>query len=137
MKLPIALMVLSLAPLQADAAATCEARSGRQAGVLLELASQRDAAVIALSDHGFGPCRALVNVNGLLQRAGLQRKLTSGTRFRYRINRLSDRLRGWKARRAGDGGRRQPRSIDGEVGCDWRRTTAFARTHRGSSSTRR
>jgi predicted AlkP superfamily phosphohydrolase/phosphomutase len=96
------------------------------AGVLLELASQRDAAVIALSDHGFGPCQALVNVNGLLQRAGLQRKLTYGTRFRYRISRLSDRLRGWKARRAGDGGRRQPRSIDGEVGCDWRRTAAFA-----------
>ena len=29
-------------------------------GRLLELASKRDAAVIAVSDHGFGPCRALV-----------------------------------------------------------------------------
>src|SRR5262249_3107072 len=36
-------------------------------GRLLELASRRDAAVIAVSDHGFGPCKALVNVNGLLR----------------------------------------------------------------------
>src|SRR5205814_361942 len=97
------------------------------AGRLLELASRRDAAVIALSDHGFGPCRALVNVNGLLRRAGLQRGLPYGTRFRYRAYRLADRLRRWRTRREqGDTGRRQPRSIDGQVGCDWRRTVAFA-----------
>lgn len=96
-------------------------------GRLLELASKRDAAVIALSDHGFGPCRALVNVNGLLQRAGLQKRLAYGTRFRYRAHRLSDRLRRWLARRApGGSGRRLPRSIDGQVGCDWKHTVAFA-----------
>jgi predicted AlkP superfamily phosphohydrolase/phosphomutase len=96
-------------------------------GRLLELASRRDAAVIALSDHGFGPCRALVNVNGLLRRAGLQKGLAYGTRFRYRAHRLSDRLQRWLARRApGGSGRRLPRSIDGQVGCDWKQTQAFA-----------
>ncbi len=97
------------------------------AGRLLELASKRDAAVIALSDHGFGPCRSLVNVNGLLQGAGLQRGLAYGTRFRYRASRLRDRLKRWKSRREpGGAGRRTPRSIDGEVGCDWSKTRAFA-----------
>ncbi len=96
-------------------------------GRLMELASKRDAAIIAVSDHGFGPCRALVNVNGLLQRAGLQRRLAYGTRFRYRFNRLRDRLHRWRTRREPGGpGRRLPRSIDGEVGCDWTQTVAFA-----------
>jgi predicted AlkP superfamily phosphohydrolase/phosphomutase len=96
-------------------------------GRLLELASQRDAAVIAVSDHGFGPCRALVNVNGLLRSAGLQRGLMYGTRFRYRAQRLGDRFHRWLTRRAPGGpGRRLPRSVEGQVGCDWKRTVAFA-----------
>lgn len=96
-------------------------------GRLLELASKRDAAVIAVSDHGFGRCKALVNVNGLLQRAGLQAGLPYGTRFRYRFHRVSERLRRWRTRKQpGGSGRRLPRSIDGQVGCDWKKTVAFA-----------
>ncbi|QDV33765.1 alkaline phosphatase family protein [Tautonia plasticadhaerens] len=96
-------------------------------GRLLELASRRDAAVIALSDHGFGPCRALVDVNGLLCRAGLQRRLPYGTRLSYRLSRIRDRFDRWKRRRSPEGtSRRGPRSIEGEVGCDWSRTAAFA-----------
>ncbi len=96
-------------------------------GRLLELASKRDAAVIAVSDHGFGPCRALVNVNGLLRQAGLQRALMYGTRFHYRSQRLADRFHRWLTRRAPGGpGRRLPRSLDGQLGCDWKRTVAFA-----------
>ena len=97
------------------------------AGRLMDLASQRDAAVIAVSDHGFGPCRALVNVNGLLRQAGLQRGLAYGTRFRYRFNRLRDRLHRWRNRDNPQvASQRLPRSIDGEVGCDWKRTVAYA-----------
>jgi predicted AlkP superfamily phosphohydrolase/phosphomutase len=97
------------------------------AGRLMELASRRDAAVVAVSDHGFGPCRALVNVNGLLCSAGFQRRLAYGTRFRYRARRLADRVRRWRARRRAEAaGHRLPRSIEGEVGCDWKRTIAFA-----------
>ncbi len=92
-------------------------------GELLELASRRDAAVIALSDHGFGPCRALVNTNGLLRRAGLQRGLAYGTRFGYRLHRLGDRLKRWRSR---GNGRRHARSVEGQVGCDWRQTLAYA-----------
>jgi predicted AlkP superfamily phosphohydrolase/phosphomutase len=96
-------------------------------GRLMELASRRDAAVIAVSDHGFGPCKALVNVNGILRDAGLQRGLMYGTRFRYRAQRLGDRLHRWMTRRdPGGPGRRLPRSMEGQVGCDWKRTVAFA-----------
>lgn len=95
-------------------------------GRLLELASKREAAVIAVSDHGFGPCHALVNVNGLLQQAGLQRRLAYGTRFRYRMQRLRDRYARWKLRDQPGRAARLLRSVDGEVGCDWRRTRAFA-----------
>jgi predicted AlkP superfamily phosphohydrolase/phosphomutase len=106
---------------------SCLRALDESAGRLLELAARRDAAVIAVSDHGFGPCRALVNVNGLLRAAGLQRGLMFGTRFRYRAQRLSDRLHRWRTRRApGGSGRRLPRSIEGQIGCDWQRTVAFA-----------
>ena len=94
---------------------------------LMDLASQRDAAVVAVSDHGFGPCRSLVNVNGLLRQANLQRGLAYGTRFRYRFNRLKDRLHRWRNRHnPAIASQRLPRSIHGEVGCDWKRTVAFA-----------
>lgn len=114
-------------PAWSDEVVACLRALDEAAGRLLELASNRDAAVVALSDHGFGPCRALVNVNGLLRRAGFQRGLPYGTRFRYRAHRLADRLRRWRARRRpGGSGARSPRSIEGAVGCDWRHTVAFA-----------
>ena len=48
-----------------------------------------------------------IEVNGLLRRAGLQRGLTYGTRFRYRVTRLRDRLHRWRTRKApGGAGRR-------------------------------
>ncbi|RUL88207.1 alkaline phosphatase family protein [Tautonia sociabilis] len=106
---------------------SCLQELDRAVGRLLELASRRDAAVIALSDHGFGPCRALVDVNGLLCRAGLQRRLPYGTRLTYRLRRLRDRFDRWKRRQSPDGtASRGPRSIEGEVGCDWSKTAAFA-----------
>jgi predicted AlkP superfamily phosphohydrolase/phosphomutase len=95
-------------------------------GRLLDLAQRRGAAVIALSDHGFGPCRSVVNVNGLLQAGGFQRRLSYGTRFHYRFHRLRDRWRRWRIDRADEPLARMPRSIEGEVGCDWKRSVAFA-----------
>jgi predicted AlkP superfamily phosphohydrolase/phosphomutase len=95
-------------------------------GRRLELAARRDAAVIAVSDHGFGPCRALVHVNGLLAEAGLQRRLAYGTRYRYRLHRLRDRWARWRSRRDPEAAANRPRAIAGEVGCDWRRTVAYA-----------
>ncbi|GAC1466999.1 MAG: hypothetical protein NVSMB9_08140 [Isosphaeraceae bacterium] len=106
---------------------SCIGALDESVGRLLELASRRDATVIAVSDHGFGPCKALVNVNGLLRHAGLQRGLYYGTRFRYRAQRLGDRFHRWLTRHAPGGSRRRlPRSVEGALGCDWKRTQAFA-----------
>ncbi len=114
------------APWNAEAE-SCLRALDESVGRLLELASKRGAAVIAVSDHGFGPCKALVNVNGLLHRAGLQRSLMYGTRFRYRAQRVGDRLHRWLTRHSPGGpGRRLPRSVEGMLGCDWSRTLAFA-----------
>ncbi len=108
-------------------AESCLRALDESVGRLLELASKRDAAVLAVSDHGFGPCKALVNVNGLLHQAGLQRTMMYGTRFRYRAQRLGDRFHRWLTRHSPGGpGRRLPRSLEGQIGCDWKRTMAFA-----------
>jgi len=96
-------------------------------GRLLELASARDAAVVVASDHGFGPCRALVNINGMLRVAGLQRTHLYGTRLRYRAIRLAERFRRWRAMRGPDGtAPARARPVDGQISCDWKRTVAFA-----------
>ncbi len=93
---------------------------------LIDLADQRGAAIVALSDHGFGPCKSVINVNGLLQAGGYQRRLSYGTRFRYRFHRLSDRWRRYQLGRQGTENPPVSRTIAGEVGCDWKRTVAFA-----------
>lgn len=108
-------------------AVSCIRALDQAVGRLLDLAAKRDAAIVAVSDHGFGPCKALVNVNGLLRRAGLQRALMYGTRFRYRARRVADRIHRWMTRESPGGpGRRLPRSVEGQLGCDWKRTLAFA-----------
>jgi len=110
-----------------DAVERCIRALDDSIGRLLDLAAERDAAVVVVSDHGFGPCRSLVNVNGLLRGAGLQRTRVYGTRFRYRAIRVLERFRRWQARR--EPGAAEPpkaRPIDGQISCDWRRTVAFA-----------
>ncbi|MDR3618112.1 MAG: alkaline phosphatase family protein [Paludisphaera borealis] len=96
-------------------------------GRLLELASARDAAIVVASDHGFGPCRSLVNMNGMLRAAGLQRSHVYGTRLRYRAIRLAERFRRWRAlRQPGGTTPAKARPVDGQISCDWKRTVAFA-----------
>ena len=92
-------------------------------GRIMELASKRGAAVVALSDHGFGPCRSIIHVNGLLQAGGYQKGLAYGTRAGYRFHRLLDR---WQRYRQTSRGGERSRSIRGEIGCNWRRSVAFA-----------
>ncbi len=95
-------------------------------GMLLDLAARRDAAIV-VSDHGFGPCRKLVNVNGLLCQARFQRSLRYGTRFQYRMIRMKERFRRWRNRNAPrNTSKMSPRPVEGQIGCDWKRTVAFA-----------
>lgn len=96
-------------------------------GQLLELADRRDATVIAVSDHGFGPCRAVVDMNAVLRRTGLQTAPNFATRVHRRASRASDRLRRWIARRSSaNAGLRTSRSVEAQVGCDWSQSRVFA-----------
>ena len=69
-------------------------------------------------------------LTGCCGSAGLQKGLAYGTRFRYRFHRLADRLQRWRSKRELQQQQatasRSPRSIEGQVGCDWGRTVAFA-----------
>lgn len=113
-------------PLWAAEVAGCYRALDEAVGRLLELAARRDAAIVAVSDHGFGPCRALVSVNGLLERGGYQRRLKYGTRYRYRYHRLRHRYARWRLRNQPEAAAALPRPVEGEVGCDWSRTIAYA-----------
>ncbi|MBI3463592.1 MAG: alkaline phosphatase family protein [Planctomycetes bacterium] len=63
-------------------------------GELCELAERKRAAVVVVSDHGFGPFREKINVMELLRRRGLIAPLTVARRGRYVAAHLA-----WKARR--------------------------------------
>jgi predicted AlkP superfamily phosphohydrolase/phosphomutase len=97
-------------------------------GILCELADRRGAAVMAISDHGFGPCLGRVDVNRILIDAeiaclpgwfgGLRRRLKQGR----------DRLRVWRAKRGDPTARSASfdQSISSQFPFDWKRTVAFA-----------
>lgn len=111
-----------------DAAAEVLRGLDRAIGLLIELADRRGAAVLAVSDHGFGPCRGRVHVNRILVDAGLIRLPGVGGRLRRRAGQAADRLRLWGAKR------RDPKargasfhaSVAASYPFDWSRTLAFA-----------
>jgi predicted AlkP superfamily phosphohydrolase/phosphomutase len=97
-------------------------------GLLCELAERRGAAVMALSDHGFGPCLGRVDVNRILVDAGVARLPGRLGNLRRRISQARDRLRVWRAKR-GDPTARSASfdtSISAQFPFDWKRTLAFA-----------
>jgi predicted AlkP superfamily phosphohydrolase/phosphomutase len=100
----------------------------RAIGSLCELADKRGAAVMVVSDHGFGPCLGRIDVNqilidaGVAQREGMVRKLTR------RADQAVDRLRLWNDKR-GDPKARSASfatSVSAQFPFDWKRTIAFA-----------
>ena len=100
----------------------------RAIGMLCELADRRGAAVLAVSDHGFGPCEGRIHVNRILLDAALIQLPGLTGRLRRRAAQGMARLKLWDAKRRD----RQARgasfhaSIDASFPFDWSRTRAFA-----------
>jgi predicted AlkP superfamily phosphohydrolase/phosphomutase len=97
-------------------------------GRLCELADRRGAAVLVVSDHGFGPCLGRIHVNRILVDAGIARLPGWAGRVGRRTMQVSDRLRLWGQKR--DNPTARSASFDQSVAAsyrfDWKRTLAFA-----------
>ncbi len=100
----------------------------RAIGRLCELACQRRAAVMAVSDHGFGPCRGRIHINRVLTQAGVARPHGTLGQVRHRLRQMRDRYAIWSAKRKDPEARvaTYERSIAGQFPLDWRRTLGFA-----------
>ena len=100
----------------------------RAVGVLCELASARGAAVMLVSDHGFGPCEGRIDVNRILLDAGVAQAAGAGRKLARRARQAVDRLRVWKAKRHDPTARSASfdHSVAGSFAFDWSRTLAFA-----------
>ncbi len=97
-------------------------------GMLLELADKRDASVLIVSDHGFGPCAGRIHVNRILQKAGLARMPGAGGKAARRLRQGLDHLRLWQAKRQDPAARSASfeLSVAAQFPFDWSRTAAFA-----------
>jgi predicted AlkP superfamily phosphohydrolase/phosphomutase len=97
-------------------------------GLLCELADRQGAAVMAVSDHGFGPCLGRVDVNRILVDAGVAQLPGTVGNLRRRIAQARDRLRVWRAKRSDPTARSASfdQSISSQFPFDWKRTLAFA-----------
>jgi predicted AlkP superfamily phosphohydrolase/phosphomutase len=111
-----------------DAAAEVIAGLDAALGLLCELAERRGASVLAVSDHGFGPCLGRIAVNRILLDAGVARRPSPIGRAR-RLARLGvDRLRVHRLKRHDPAARGASfaASVEAALPLDWRRTAAFA-----------
>ncbi len=100
----------------------------RAIGRLCELADRKGAAVLMVSDHGFGSCLGRVNVNRILIDAGVVRMPGLLGRIEQRAFWGLDRLRQWGERREDRKARGAAfdRSVTAQYPFDWKRTLAFA-----------
>ena len=97
-------------------------------GTLCELADRRGAAVMIVSDHGFGPCKGRIHVNRILVKAGVARLPGWSGRIGRRTLQASDHLRLWFQKRDDPAARSASfdQSITAQYPFDWKRTLAFA-----------
>ena len=100
----------------------------RAIGDLCELADQRGAGVLIVSDHGFGPCLGRVHANRILIDAGVARVPGVAGRLRRRATQATERFRLWGAKRDDPAARSASfdQSIAAVFPFDWKRTLAFA-----------
>ncbi len=97
-------------------------------GQLCELGRKRGAAVMVVSDHGFGPCLGRIHVNRILVKAGVARLPGLGGRLGRRTFQAVDRLRLWGQKRDNPTARSASfdQSVTAQYRFDWKRTLAFA-----------
>ena len=97
-------------------------------GMLCELAEKRNAAVMVVSDHGFGPCLGRIHVNRILIAAGVAHLPGLTGRLLRRASQASENIRLWNEKR--DDPEARSASFDTSVVAqfpfDWKRTLAFA-----------
>jgi predicted AlkP superfamily phosphohydrolase/phosphomutase len=96
-------------------------------GKLLELAGKRDAATVAMSDHGFGDFRAKISVPEVLRQRGLLRLASSWQSVEHRAARWSWKLKKWHVRNfhgCSTAAVRRPLAALAPI--DWQRSLAFA-----------
>ena len=97
-------------------------------GHLCELAEKRGAAVMMVSDHGFGPCKGRIHVNRILINAGVARLPGWAGLIERRTLQAGDRLRLWGQKRDNPAARSASfdQSVTAQYPFDWKRTLAFA-----------
>jgi predicted AlkP superfamily phosphohydrolase/phosphomutase len=97
-------------------------------GHLCELAAKRGAAVMMVSDHGFGPCLGRIHVNRILINAGVARLPGLAGLIERRTLQVGDRLRLWGQKRDDPAARSASfdQSVSAQYPFDWKRTLAFA-----------
>ncbi len=97
-------------------------------GRLAELAGRRGAAVMMVSDHGFGHCLGRINVNRILIDAGVVRLPNWAGKIERKTIRVLDRLRLWGQKREDPTARSASfdQSVAAQYPFDWKRTLAFS-----------
>ncbi len=97
-------------------------------GRLCELAEARGAAVMMVSDHGFGPCLGRIHVNRILVDAGVARLPGWAGRLGRRTMQMGDRLRLWGQKHNNPTARSASfdQSVAAQYRFDWKHTLAFA-----------
>jgi predicted AlkP superfamily phosphohydrolase/phosphomutase len=96
-------------------------------GELLELADRRGAAVVVLSDHGFGQFREKISVAEVLRQRELLRLASPCRRVAHRIARSGWKVRKWHARVCRGGSTASVRRpLTALAPIDWRRSLALA-----------
>ena len=97
-------------------------------GELMELAARRDAAVVAVSDHGFGPFRGKITLAEILSRAGLLNWPRGGRAASFYLRHGLWRLRKFIYRRFNPGwsAAQLSRPLDTLLPIDWKRSAALA-----------
>jgi len=99
----------------------------RSLGRLLELADRRGAAVVGVSDHGFGPFRQQVSLPEVFRRRGLLEPAPLVEHLRFSAACLGRNFRKWLHRRAGKGSTAGVAwSLHSVLPCDWKRSRVVA-----------